>query len=352
MMHLELPALDGRLPLGFLAACGVLRLLTEDAGSTGRAPRLSWDEHTATALLHGFDDLDELVELLHQMALDIDEDALLPGGPADFPGSTKIVDAPRGDPMRSLAERFRGQVAEWRSQHGTEFVDTWVPAMVTDQVVDDARCVAISPFAAPSGQQKFATMFEKNLGSVRAHSGSIRQALTGWRRVEGVTGEYLDHHVLRSAADRSDGKSQEAGVPGATWLALMALPLFPTVAGRSDALAGAWQAVPMGRRRTRNIFTWPLWSEPLDIDAVQTILTHPGLRVEVVSPRGEERPGLSAELFVDLRPLRPLSVFYVGAAERRRISGRNFAGVLTPTPLRHSRPSPSDGPGVVSAMVM
>ena len=51
MAHqLHLPALDGRGALGFLAELGLLRLLTQDLGVHAR---LSFNDHTAEAILHG-----------------------------------------------------------------------------------------------------------------------------------------------------------------------------------------------------------------------------------------------------------------------------------------------------------
>lgn len=334
MTTFRMPALDGRLPLGFLAACGVTRLLTGERASSDPPIRLSWDEQTGSAVLTGASDLDEVIDELHRIALAIPEEARLPDGPANFPGIEKLPDSPRGDPMRLLADHFRDRVNGWRVEYGTDFVDMWVPAMVTDQIVDDVGCVSISPFAAPSGQQKFATMFQFVLDMVRKDPGLLRQALIGWRRVDGVTGEYLDHHVLQSAADRSDGRSREAGVPGATWLALMALPWFPVHADRRVPLASGWQSTKRGRRYVNHL-VWPLWSEPLDPDAIATLLTHPDLALK--SPDDGDRGTETGRPRVDLERLRPLSVFAVGAAERRRISGRNFAGVLTPVQIETGR---------------
>lgn len=323
---LELPALDGRLPLGFLAACGVQRLLNSDGGPP---VRLSWCPVRAIARLvitgergDGSDspssvELDAVVTRLHDVAVGISDDGLLPGGVPGFPGAAP-KGWPRNDGMRVPREHFASSVAAWRSLMSAT-ADRWVPAMVTDQAVDGKGCVAITPFAAPSGQQTFITMFDKALRMVQGDRDLVRQALIGWRRRDGVTGEYLDHHVLQSAADRSDGRSDERGVPGATWLALMALPRFPVWSAGATPLAGGWQSV--GRRRA---LAWPLWQAPLDEESVASLVAHPGLRLAA---------GADGRLACDISSLEPLSVFRVCAAERRQISGRTFAGVLTPIPI-------------------
>ena len=59
MTSLPLPALDGQKPLGFLAALGVLRLVTEH---TAHPARLAWSPHDAAAVLHdAHTDVDALV---------------------------------------------------------------------------------------------------------------------------------------------------------------------------------------------------------------------------------------------------------------------------------------------------
>src|SRR5690606_10028593 len=112
---------------------------------------------------------------------------------------------------------FAGKVEEWRLTFGDVAVETWLPAMVTDLATDEKGRTALSPFAAPSGKQTLATMFGKAFQLVWSNPDLIGEALMSWRRVEGVTGEYLDHQVLQSAADRSDGEiGKEMGIPGAT----------------------------------------------------------------------------------------------------------------------------------------
>jgi hypothetical protein len=62
---------------------------------------------------------------------------------------------------------------------------------------------------------------------------------------------------------------------------------------------------------------YPLWSEPLDLSAVAALLQHAVL--------DGATPGAAPER------ARLLSVFLVCGAERRRLPGRTFAGVLAPT---------------------
>jgi hypothetical protein len=156
-------------------------------------------------------------------------------------------------------------------------------------------------------------MLEKPLAQVRKDPGLLREAMVAWRRYPGVTGEYLDHRVLFDAVDAPDGKPAERGVPGATWLALMAYPLLRTTATGGEPMSTGWQE--FGRRAGRRM-VYPLWSSPLDPAAVKAVLSHP-----VLAGAEPGAPPPAATL---------LSVFWIGHAGRRRIPGRNFAGVLAP----------------------
>jgi hypothetical protein len=192
--------------------------------------------------------------------------------------------------------------------------ERWLSSLVTDLSVDDKQRADISQFAAPSGKQSMRTMFEKPLVRVRTEPGVLHEALVSWRRYPGVSGEYLDHRVLFDAVDAADGKPAERGVPGATWLALMSYPLMLTTAAGGQPATTCWQ--DLGRRAGRRL-VYPLWSAPLDTDAVRAVLTHPVLLGAEPGPPPPEALTLSA--------------FLVLHAERRRIPGRTFAGVLAPT---------------------
>lgn len=305
MTGLSLPALDGRSPLGFLAGLGVLRLVSDDGYTRAR---LSWSPQDCSAVLHDAQPhLDGLAGDLLAIATAIPDGGVLPGMPTDFPPPGAAPDKLRL-PRKSLRE-----YAKTLYREGGAAAERWLSSLVTDLTLDDRGRADISLFAAPSGKQSMRTMLEKPLEMVRRHPGSMTEALQAWRRYSGVTGEYLDHRVLFDAADAPDGKSLERGVPGATWLALMAYPLFLTTAS-GRPLSSGWQP-PQGRSRVTR-FVYPLWSRPVDVDGAIALLTHPVLR--------QAAPGTPPAA------ARAASIFLVGAAERRRLPGRTFAGVLTP----------------------
>lgn len=304
MTILTLPALDGRTPLGFLAALGLTRLLDVH---TNDSPRLAWSPDDYTARLHTtLGSIDEVVADLRNIVDSISNDGVLPGVPVNLPPPGAAPDQLRLSPvaLRELAN-------ELAPEPDVE-VEAWLSSLVTDLSLDDKFRSDISMMTAPSGKQSMRTMLVKPLELVREDPGCLFEALVGWRRRSGVSGEYLDHRVLFDAADSGSGESQERGVPGATWLALMSYPLLRTTALGSEPITTGWHR----RRRQTPLFVYPLWTVPLDRHALTALLEHPLMEQCV---HGELPVAANV-----------LSIFTVGRAQRRRIQGRTFAGVLGP----------------------
>jgi len=324
---LSLPALDGRVPLGFLAALGTVHLLSE---RSDRAPRLAWSTTDCTALLDsGHGTVDELVDELQHIADCVPEGGVLPGLPTDLPPPGA---AP--DPLRLPRARLRELAVTTYRRDGPS-AERWLASLVTDLSLDERGRAGISLFTAPAGRQSMRTMLEKPLADLRRRPTALREALTGWRRCPDVTGEYLDHRAVFDAADAPDGRPRMRGVPGATWLALMAFPLLRTTAVAGSRVSSGWQNGPgrSGGRRPREDprLVYPLWSAPVDGHAIVALLEHP-----VLLGAG---PGPAPS------PARALSIFWVGAAERRPLPGGKSSGVLTPLFRTGSGPGAPDRSG-------
>ncbi|MDG4766831.1 hypothetical protein O7632_22415 [Solwaraspora sp. WMMD406] len=259
-------------------------------------------------------------------------DGVIPAAPATLPAA-KVGTAP--DPMRVARDEFRA--AADRLTSGDPAAVRWLAALVTDLAADAKGRAALTPFTAPAGQQSLRSFFAKPLDEVRKDPATlIRQAFAGWRRVDGYTGEYLDHRVVRGAADHPSGKSVEAGVPGATWLAIMALPMLRLTGDGSTVAATGWHQVA-GRRQP--VMLWPLWRQSLDRHAVTALLEHRELRPD------RRRDGVPNAVpnAVTVNPARwpPLGVFAVAAAARQPVEGRKSAGVLAPIPVTITGPTPT-----------
>jgi len=309
MTALSLPALDGRFPLGFLAALGVLHLITENSSPQ---TRLAWSEQDCTAtLIGGHDSIDDLVTDLTGIVGSVPAGGVLPGMHPDFPPPGAAPDKIR------LPRPELRDYAAWVSQHTGPAGERWMASLVTDLSTDAQNRSDISLFTAPAGRQSMRTMLAKPLEAVQQNPGLLREALTGWRRYPGVTGEYLDHRALFDAVDAPDGTASMRGVPGPTWLALMSYPLLRTTAIHGQPLSTGWQ--PAAGRGIPRRLIYPLWSAPLDTAAVTAVLAHP-----VLQGADTGKPSPAA---------RQLSIFLLCAAERRTPPGAKSAGVLTPIPI-------------------
>lgn len=301
MNHISLPALDGRSPLGVLAAMGLLRLLDSHTDDTAR---LAWDTTHLTARLETTrSSIDEIVDDLRGIVSRIPPGAVLPEMPAGLP---PVGEAP--DKLRMPPERLRDYADGLVKPAGTE-AEAWIASLVTDLVVDDAGRVGMSLFSAPAGKQSTRTMLEKPLEFVRKNPQVLLESLSGWRRYDGVTGEYLDHRALFDATDAGGGQAVMRGVPGATWLALMSYPLFRTTAiGRRTATSG-WHV-----QDRKNTLVLPIWRQPLGVDAVTALVEHP----------------IFAAKAVGITPaMRDLGVIDLCRARRRQQPGSKSAGVLS-----------------------
>jgi hypothetical protein len=304
----ELPALDGRLPLGFLAALGLLTLINE---SLPGPARLSFTPERGTAVIHS--DYKTPAEVAARLAATVSATP----GTAVIPGLTHGFPRQAGtgpDPMRHPRDTHR-QFARELSDDDPRAAAQWLPRLITDLATDNSGKAAITPFMAPRGQQKMRSFFEKPLDLVRHKPEYLTEALTGWRRVPGVTGEYLDHAALNAPVDDPAGKpGQERGVPGATWLATMAVPMLRLTGNGRDRAATLWH-----QAGERNFMIWPLWDQPLDPPAVQALIEHPAL-----VPVGPA-PAVSSAHW------ETLGINGVHGAERQKLPGIDKCeGVLVP----------------------
>ncbi|MEU8079264.1 hypothetical protein AB0B31_27935 [Catellatospora citrea] len=317
MTHpLLLPALDGRDPLGFLAALGVLCLLTDHQPIHPVA--LSFDPPTATAVLHSqHTDITQVTAALGEIIDHMPAGAVIPGLPAGFPAPMRQKG---GEPNRVPRLDYRTLITTHGGDGKLDPLLRWIAVLLTDLAVDDQKRAVLTPYIAPVAKQSLRGFFDNPLTATRAQPDRLHEALTNWRRIADVTGENLDHRALRPGVDQPDGKSLPAGVPGATWLATMALPLLRLTGDGTTRSATLWHRAP---DNTTELMIWPIWRHPLDVHAVQAILEHPALQPKF-------RNGTTC---IRLTPLRPLGVFHAAAAHRQRQPALRYNEVLTPMPL-------------------
>lgn len=313
----ELPALHGRDPLGFLAAIGLHRLITGEVGST---VGLSFSNVSGCAILHSpLTSTSAIAAVLEKIVSRADDKTAIVGIDDRFPlakpsrATSRNSDSPgESDPMRVPRTQFPDLVRRV-AELGDDAL-AWLSVLVTDLAVDRQGRAALTPYCAPSGQQSLRTFFATPLQAVRREPHHLQEALDSWRRLDNFTGEYLDHRAIRDAGHHPRGKSVEAGVPGATWLATHALPALRLTGDGTRPAATLWHT-----HNQRPVIIWPLWRTPLNHQATKTLLQHPQLH-----------PLPNPTLTINQTALTPLDVFDIAAAERQPIPGRKNAGVLTP----------------------
>jgi hypothetical protein len=138
MTELALPALDGRTPLGFLAALGVLRLVTEHTGYPGR---LAFSRQNCTAVLHdAHPDIDSLVADLTTIVRDIPDGGVLPHVSVDFPPPGEAPDK-----LRLSRPAFTAYAQQVAATDGPG-AERWLGVLLTDLSTDDKGRIDIGPY--------------------------------------------------------------------------------------------------------------------------------------------------------------------------------------------------------------
>ncbi len=246
-MLLELPALQGHTPIGFMAALGLLRIAPVGT-------RLSWNQTTQAAELHGLQRDPLLTHLLHHMAGRADSaelhlaDDVRKLGVDTFRAAYDQADEPLASWLRA-----------WWREDGKEGYTTPTNLCLTggpQRMIKMARelAQALDP-ARKKGADKW----------VQA---KFEEALFGpWRYEDDYASWGWDPATFRPGALTSNAPSEMkmAGVAGAYWLAWESQPLFPCLHGVGT----------LGFEFRPRAWTWATWSVPLDLHAVRALLRQP-----------------------------------------------------------------------------
>ncbi|HET9255993.1 MAG TPA: hypothetical protein VFO16_12430 [Pseudonocardiaceae bacterium] len=259
--EIELPALDGTNPLGFLAALGVLDVLHR----AGREPTLRWSTGLVPQPLYqGAPDPEELVGL-------IDADR------ARWQDSV-VLRGPVGDPQNDLKppplvhRQWAAEVIDTISDTRAE-ADLFC-ALLSERAVDGKGNAKPTHLHFTAGQQKFLVMV-RELAS-RVDAPRIREAIVGpWREDSPLPNLSWSSQGERIYALRALNPSGEKrlGVPGADWLAFLGLVFFPTCAlTRNAGEPAVLKTSGCDRSWKRSALRWPLWDVPLERDTIWALV--------------------------------------------------------------------------------
>lgn len=274
MSTLELAGLKGHHPLGFLAACGVLRCCGGIAG--GRKIRLAWkqanDSSGWVAVLHrrkGFESR-SLVRLLIRQARRQRDSAAMNW-------SSKIDDCKK---YRAVGLSLGKDPSNPRDQEALA-----VLAALASDIVSDGKNKLRATFLdlTSAGQgllknihtlSKDLSMSPKRAGQLPPGAAAFEEALFGpWRYRDNAHSLGWDPqtqrlHALRHKLPTKDKENRS--VRGAVFLGSQALPLFPCF-----ALNGRLRTTGFHQDGGDAWFAWPIWREPISLDTLSSLLAHP-----------------------------------------------------------------------------
>ena len=249
-----LPGLQATNLMGYLAAIGTL-------AAVGRmhpdAPiRLSWTaQATPTAVLHGLSTLPEVITAVMQ-----DRD--------HWVGSPALEGHDHGDVKFAPADLRRYLQTCRDTDDGGRSV-ALAGALVAEGSLDGKGTAKPTDLHFTAGQQRFTNVAIEVRDGLKQER--LQEALTGpWRYdspLKSFMWDVTDARIYAlSATDPS--QSSKRSVPGAEWLALMGVVAFPATAspGRTR-IAGA------GGRWKRGSLQAPVWSAPVSLDVVRSLLS-------------------------------------------------------------------------------
>lgn len=337
--RLDLPALDGANPLGFLAALGTLVTLVESG--EGRA-RLGW---TSGAVLHpylsGLQDpgaiCDKLCVALRGREVSADAETARAAAQKEFEASaTRLKKAKDAFKKRSLRGTERRTACvnevqpleeEWRSCRAA-FLDklsaavprhelsigkkvdldsdeyrTKAKAFLGDVEFGVSACAMLAALAVESrGRDRCSRTFFDFVDSsgrlafletarqlmLLATPEKLRATLfEPWQRQDERWSLRFDpvedrrYALLDRDPTANDNKSRSEWM--ANLLAYRALSLFPCALTRRGGATTGWV-----ESSETSFFTWPIWSDPLAPDTIRSLLGHKAL--------GAQHPGLALRL--------------------------------------------------------
>lgn len=257
MHEVELKGLDGGNLLGFLAALGTFRALTlADRNAVVRVKWASGNTYTPLICHERLGTRDELLEALDCRVC----------------GEKSINQAwTIGNDLTLTLERF----SECLEEHSES-----EPETLAFLAAFGSEAVGSGPKKEQMSDTEFRTMsgaghqhflgFMRELASITGLDHLRRSLFQEWDYADGRPSLRWDPADYRPHALRAEDPSGDPikTMRGANRLAIEALPLFPTVpVGRRVRTVGFY-----ANRDGVSEITWPIWSEPLDIATVRSLL--------------------------------------------------------------------------------
>lgn len=273
--EIALDGIDGRNPIAFLAALGVVRLAAE---SRANDLALSWeireDGVPRPSIHHPALGRDSLVELLVDAHLSRDLQAELGWTP---------------DIMRITREQAREKISSGDTALSHDLTSTLIAELPPRRNGD----VPYTPFRLIPRVGRARLLSSAMKVAVNVKPADFEIALFGaWRYRKGFNSLRLDPGARISArayAAEAPTNFGPLGVPGAIALATVGLSLFPLQPGRHSANCRGFSS-------DRQHLRWPIWEGGLALAAIRLLLGLPELQVDAPDERLLKRHGVLARI--------------------------------------------------------
>jgi len=262
MSELELTGLRADVPIGAMAAFGLLRVCQRLDGFRGS--KLSWPVAGGS-----------YVAVLHTDGAAQSREELVAALLGDVKNAARRVELTWRAKLKGLSpEEFRKAADE-----NPDAAD-WFAAFGSDSALDREGLVDGTPLDMTGGPQEFlagARELAIRLSTEPAQkrktktpAESFREALFGpWRYEDDQHSLGWDPAAIKLGAFTRNAptKMTNAGVQAAVWLAFESIPLFPCFAVRGRLQTRAFQ-----RTRQQFVFSWPVWTDPIGIETLGHVL--------------------------------------------------------------------------------
>jgi hypothetical protein len=278
MSEVVFTGLDGKNPLGFLAALGALNAVADRADNAISQPRLAWRAAgTYRPVLLDGPDRKALLDLL---VTDLQSFA---GEPALELRYRKRGEGSEAHDLKPPPEEFVKYLRALVASDGKRSL-AFAAALATDVAVDNNGSTKPTALHFTAGQQEFLAMVDALRRGVTRDD--LEEALFGpWQYARALPVLQWDNSQARDYALRAGDPSKEKkmGVPGADWLAFRGLPFVRVapISTRAGVASGAGRD-RIGTTGCRGgwktgFFRWPIWTGFLTRSVVSSLVTSPEL---------------------------------------------------------------------------
>ncbi len=265
MSELLLTGLDGKNPLGFLAALGVLNALSDRVKDGAPEPRLSWRAGgTFQPVISGGPDREALIDVLAQDLASFRDEPAIERLRYRKAGEGALAHDLKPPPSE-MVSYLRGLVKDDLRRSLA-----LAACFATDVATDNNGNTKPTALHFTAGQQEFLAMVGELVEGVRP--ADLEEALFGpWRYERALPVLQWDNASARDYALRASdpSKDKKLGVPGADWLAFRGLPLLRVAPVGDRIVTTGWCS---GEWKTRP-FRWPIWTAPLSRAVIGAVLS-------------------------------------------------------------------------------